>query len=168
MSEDVENRPEGASPDAGGASGGRRRFINWLLGTSVGGLAASVLYPVGRFLSPPEVPEATTNEVEVGAANDPDFIEKGFKIVRFGAEPVIVVRVAEEDFRAFAATCTHLDCIVEYRQDRELIWCWCHNGIYDLRGRNIGGPPPRPLEPYTVHLVEKGAGMPKTLVVSRT
>jgi Rieske Fe-S protein len=160
------SRGDGGSTGGEGASG-RRTFINWLLGTSVGGLAAAVLYPVGRFLSPPEVPEATTNEVEVGSANDPDFADSGFKIVRFGAEPVIVVRIGDDDFRAFAATCTHLDCIVEYRKDRELIWCWCHNGVYDLRGLNIGGPPPRPLEPYQVHLVDKGAGAPKTIVVSR-
>jgi Rieske Fe-S protein len=79
---------------------------------------------------------------------------------------VIVVRVSDTDYRAFAATCTHLDCIVEYRQDKELIWCWCHNGAYDLQGRNVAGPPPRPLQQFAVHLVAKGAG-PKTIVVAK-
>lgn len=146
---------------------GRRRFVNWLLGCSATGLLASILYPVLRFVSPPEVPEAPANQIEAGSTNDAELLERGFKIVRFGAEPVIVVRVAEADYRAFAATCTHLDCIVEYRQDRRLIWCWCHNGVYDLTGRNIAGPPPRPLAAFTVHLVEKSAGQPATIVVSR-
>jgi Rieske Fe-S protein len=88
---------------------GRRSFLNWFLGTALGALAGSILYPVFRFLSPPRVPEAATHEVEAGAADDPELIEKGFRIVRFGAEPVILIRAADGDLRAFAATCTHLD-----------------------------------------------------------
>lgn len=153
--------------EPGEHSSGRRRFLNWLLGTSGGALAVSVLYPVVRFLSPPRVPEASTNQVEAGSTNDPDLLEKGFKIVRFGAEPVILVRVAEGDYRAFSATCTHLDCIVEFRRQRGVIWCNCHNGEYDLSGRNIAGPPPRPLTPYQVHVVAGEAGRPGTLVVAK-
>jgi Rieske Fe-S protein len=39
---------------------------------------------------------------------------------------------------------------VQYRKDMGLIWCACHNGKYDLNGRNVSGPPPRPLEAYKV------------------
>lgn len=146
----------------------RRSFVNWFLGTSVGALLAAVVYPVFAFLNPPERAEASANEVEAGAVNDPDFLEKGFKIVSFGAEPVIVLRVAEGTFRAFSATCTHLSCIVEYRKDKQLIWCNCHNGAFDLQGKNVAGPPPRPLESYSVHLVAKGTGQPDAVVVSRS
>ena len=68
----------------------RRGFINWFLGTSLGALTLSIVYPILRYISPPHIPEATTQEVEAGETNDPLFLEKGFKIVRFGAEPVIV------------------------------------------------------------------------------
>ncbi len=145
----------------------RRGFINWFLGTSFGALAASVLFPVVRFLSPPELPEATTNQVEAGPANEEIFLANGFKIVRFGQDPVIVVRVAEGEFRAFSATCTHLDCIVTYQQDRSRIFCNCHNGVYDLNGRNVAGPPPRPLEAFQVNLVPQGRGQAPLVVVSR-
>jgi cytochrome b6-f complex iron-sulfur subunit len=144
----------------------RRSFLNWLLGGSAAGLFASVVYPVARFVSPPDVPEAATNQIEAGSTSDPELVENGFKIVRFGSDPVIVVRVSDTEYRAFAATCTHLDCIVEYRQDKRLLWCWCHNGAYDLQGRNVAGPPPRPLEAYQVNLVEK-TGQPATIVVTR-
>jgi Rieske Fe-S protein len=73
-------------------------------------------------------------------------------IVRFGNKPVIVVRTAAGEVRAFSATCTHLDCTVQYRKDFGSIWCACHNGRYDLNGRNIAGPPPRPLDPYRVSI----------------
>lgn len=145
----------------------RRSFLNWFLGSSVTALFVSIIYPVARFLSPPEQPEAATNEVQAGPTNDPDLVEKGFKIIRFGNQPVIVVKLSETDIRAFSAVCTHLACIVEFRKTHHDIFCNCHNGEYDLHGRNIAGPPPRPLVPYNVHILEKGAGQPGTIVVSR-
>lgn len=146
----------------------RRRLLNWFLGGTTGALLASVLYPVLRFISPPEAPEASTNQVEAGPTNDPEFLGRGFKIVRFGNEPVIVIRLSDNEFRAFAATCTHLDCIVEYQEGRSRIWCNCHNGEYSLRGQVVSGPPPKPLEPFQVDLVFQGSDQPRTVVVTRT
>ena len=143
----------------------RRRFLNWFLGTSFGALIASVIYPVIRFITPPHIAEASTQQADAGDASDPIWRQKGFKIVRFGAEAVIVVRVADTDFRAFSATCTHLDCIVGYQSDRQRMFCNCHGGVYDLTGRNVSGPPPRPLTAYKVNLVPKGAS--STIVVSK-
>ncbi len=151
-----------------GAPGKRRNFLAWFLGASVTALLASIIYPIARFLSPPNQPESATNEVQVGPTNDPDLVEKGFKVIPFGNQPVIVIKLSDTEFRAFTATCTHLACIVEFRKAQRDIFCNCHNGQYDLTGRNIAGPPPRPLTPLTVHLVEKGAGQPATIVVSRT
>ena len=51
-----------------------------------------------------------------------------------------------------AAVCTHLGCTVQYRGADRTIWCACHNGLYDLEGHNVSGPPPRPLEVYVVHV----------------
>ena len=151
------------SSDAADAtfSNPRRNFLNWFLGTTAGALTLSVLYPLVRYVSPPHVPEAATNEVEAGATNDPELAEKGFKIIRFGAEPVLLVKLSDTEFRAFSATCTHLDCIVGYQKERNRIWCNCHNGEYDLNGRNVGGPPPKPLTPYKVHVASN------TVVVSK-
>jgi Rieske Fe-S protein len=82
-------------------------------------------------------------------------------------EPVILIRVNETEFRALSATCTHLDCIVGYRKDLSRIWCNCHNGQYDLNGRNVAGPPPRPLTPFKVNVTAGKAGQPGTIVVSK-
>jgi Rieske Fe-S protein len=140
--------------------------MNWFLGTSTGALFVSIVYPVFRFISPPNIPEAATAQVEAGPVNDPEIIEKGFKIIRFGADPVILIRAADGDFRAFAGTCTHLDCIVEFQSDQQRIWCNCHNGEYNLSGQVVAGPPPKPLEEYKVDLVPSDSG-PQTVVISR-
>jgi cytochrome b6-f complex iron-sulfur subunit len=147
---------------------GRRSFLTWFLGGSVTALLASIAYPIARFLGTPKVPEAATNQVQAGPTNDPEFVEKGFKIVPFGNEPVIVIKLSETDIRAFSAVCTHLACIVEFQKAKQDIFCNCHNGVYDLHGRNIAGPPPRPLNPYQVHIVEGGAGQPGMVVISKT
>ena len=144
----------------------RRTLINWFLGTSFGALALSIFYPILRFATPPRIAEANTNQVEAGDVNDAELREKGYKILRFGAEPVILLKAADNDFRAFSATCTHLDCIVGYQKEQTRIYCNCHGGCYDLQGRNVAGPPPRPLTPYKVNLVAKGSG-PNLIVVSK-
>ncbi|HUP46071.1 MAG TPA: ubiquinol-cytochrome c reductase iron-sulfur subunit [Thermoanaerobaculia bacterium] len=144
----------------------RRRLLNWFLGTSFGALLLSILYPLIRFVTPPRIAEASMNEVEAGLIDDAELRERGFKIVRFGADPVILVRTADAKFYAYSATCTHLDCIVGFQKDHNRIWCNCHGGGYDLQGRNISGPPPRPLTPYKVNLAASGSG-PETIVISK-
>jgi Rieske Fe-S protein len=129
----------------------RRRFVNFLIGGGLIGWLGSVLYPVFSFLKPPEVVEAGVGSVSAGMVED--IALNSGQIVRYGRSPVILIRTTDGEFRAFAATCTHLDCIVQYRDDLEHIWCACHNGHYDLQGRNISGPPPRPLAQYDVNVV---------------
>jgi cytochrome b6-f complex iron-sulfur subunit len=144
---------------------GRRRFLNWFLNSSLVALFAAVGYPVVRFMSPPAAPESSTSRVEAGRTNDPELLEKGYKIVRFGPEPVILIRVAPGDLRAYSATCTHLACIVEYQQAKRRIWCNCHNGEYNLHGQVVAGPPPKPLAKYDVHVL--GAADAGTIVISK-
>jgi Rieske Fe-S protein len=38
----------------------------------------------------------------------------------------------------------------------ELIWCACHNGRFDLQGRVLDGPPPRPLARHLVQRDDDG------------
>lgn len=129
----------------------RRKFLNLVLGVGLLGWIASILYPVFSYLKPPKVAEANVDSIKAGLA--PDFKNNDAKILKFGRKPIILIRTVSGDFKAFSATCTHLDCIVQYRKDTKQIWCACHNGIYDLRGRNISGPPPRPLEAFNVKII---------------
>jgi len=129
---------------------GRRRVVELFLG---GGLLASFLsfvYPVIRYLVPP--PVADLGGDEVVAAKVGELKANGSKIFRFGSRPGLLLLNAAGDYIALSATCTHLSCTVQYRADLHQVWCACHNGLYDLNGRNIAGPPPRPLEAFQVHI----------------
>ncbi|MFQ6115298.1 MAG: ubiquinol-cytochrome c reductase iron-sulfur subunit [bacterium] len=114
-------------------------------------LAASIIYPIIVFVFPPKQAEAVTTNVIAGKVGE--LVPNSGKIFKFGNKPGILINTPEGELRAFTAICTHLQCIVQYRSDFKHIWCACHNGHFDLFGKNIAGPPPRPLEQYKVNIV---------------
>jgi len=128
----------------------RRRWINLLLGSGVAASIISFVYPAIRYIIPPPVGESASRFVVAGKVGE--LKNNSGKIFKFGSRPALLVRLADGSYRAFSAVCTHLNCTVQYRSDLREIWCACHNGLYDLEGRNVGGPPPRPLEVYEVHI----------------
>ncbi|HLG14463.1 MAG TPA: Rieske 2Fe-2S domain-containing protein [Blastocatellia bacterium] len=128
---------------------GRRKFLDYLLGTSIGATLVAIFYPVIKFMTPPEVIESAQNSVVAGKVKE--LAANSGIIFKFGNKPGILIRTPSGELKAFTAVCTHLDCIVQYRPDMKQIWCACHNGQYNLSGQNVGGPPPRPLEEYVVN-----------------
>ena len=137
------------APLAQGAKPARRSLLNWLLGVGVIGWAASVLYPVLRYLRP--LSEAGAGSPLKLTAEELAILGKShFVIARSGTRKVIVFEAAGE-LHALDAKCTHEGCTVQFVPGDSLLWCACHNGMYDLAGRNVAGPPPRPLEAFEVH-----------------
>jgi len=126
---------------------------NWLLHGLQAGIAATlaaVVYPVVRFVRPRPATNSgaleivapyRVNELRVDAEGHwpPPF--------NFGGQPCLIIRTEDGEVRAFNAVCTHLECTVEFRPLKADIFCNCHNGIYNLNGRNVSGPPPRPSKP---------------------
>lgn len=121
-----------------------------LLGGGLFASALSFIYPVLRYLVPPRVTDMGADTVVAGKVGE--LRPNSGKIFRFGSRPGLLVLGADGQYRALSAICTHLGCTVQYRGDQHQIWCACHNGMYDLAGRNTSGPPPRPLEQYDVHV----------------
>jgi Rieske Fe-S protein len=61
-------------------------------------------------------------------------------------DPCLLIRTRDGKLLAYSQKCTHLSCAVVPEIDEGIIKCPCHEGIFDLAtGRNIAGPPPRPL-----------------------
>ncbi len=142
----------------------RRGFLDGLLGLGFVSTAASVLYPVWRFVIPPANAEPATNSIVAGKVSE--FKPNTGALLKFGTKPAILIRTTDGDFRAFTAVCTHLECTVQYKPETSQIWCACHNGLYDLAGNVVSGPPPRPLESFAVNL--RGDPGQEDVVISRT
>lgn len=138
---------------------------------------AAIFYPAACFLRPRKAMVSGSLEIVApfkvdalpGAAPNPfDFAGKPCLIVLTpeGAKRLAQnQRLQTDDVKAFNAICTHVDCTVRYRPDKGDIFCNCHNGIYDLNGGNVSGPPPRPLDSYKVVL--RGEPGHEEIVVSR-
>lgn len=132
----------------------RKEFLDRLLGIAATAVAASIVYPIVRFLIPPASGEANVNQVKLPFGRKDIAAEASkSKTFRFGRKLGIIVLMPDDELRAFSAECTHLDCIVQNVPKEGVLWCACHNGRYDLTGKNISGPPPRPLARYAVNEV---------------
>lgn len=120
----------------------RRQFLNGIIGGWAGALAASFLYPVLRFVFPPE---REPDQVILPLADYSGMAPNSVKIFPWGSKPGLLKKTDGGELIAFVAVCTHLDCNVTYRADQRKFFCACHEGWYDEKGINIGGPPPKPL-----------------------
>lgn len=69
-------------------------------------------------------------------------------------DPCLLIRTHAGELLAYDQKCTHLSCAVIPKLDEGILYCPCHEGIFDLAtGRNIAGPPPRPLPAIELEVV---------------
>lgn len=121
----------------------RRQFIQVGI-AAVGAAWAGTALQSQVFPSTSGVQEA--KPVEIPLAELP---VGGVKMIIYGGTPAIVLRTPES-IKAFSLICTHLGCIVQWQAAQQEFYCPCHDGRFDQFGEVISGPPPIPLEAFTV------------------
>ena len=142
----------------------RRTFLGYIT-AAMGAFVATVAgVPVlGAFVSP--ALQKRSSGQWVSAGNVANFVMHQPKMVGFtivkkdgwveARQPrvVWVVRRGEKDFLVYNAQCTHLGCIVDWKDSGlggKLGWNFyspCHGGVFAMDdGRVLTGPPPRPLD----------------------
>jgi cytochrome b6-f complex iron-sulfur subunit len=134
----------------------RRSFLDLLLSVSAVAWLGSALYPVLRYLKPLSLP-GPSGPVRLTRAEVAKVEVDKFAIIPVGRERLLVFEDPKGELRALDAKCTHEGCTVRYVARDALIWCACHNGRFDLEGRVLAGPPPRPLARHTVLRDSEGA-----------
>ncbi|MEO8518092.1 MAG: TQO small subunit DoxD [Dermatophilaceae bacterium] len=130
--------------------GGITALIGRVLGRS-STPTAQAAGPVGSTPSPatstpaPDIVVAAASAVPVGGA---------VSFTAADGNPAWVVHPSGDTFVAFSAVCTHLGCTVRFEQSTAELFCPCHGGLYDARnGQVLQGPPPSPLPPIAVQVV---------------
>ena len=143
----------------------RRDFAKFLVLTSgafVAGqawIAAEQLVRHRRRATNPRLKIASLSEIPPGT----------FKTFSYPNEHdrCVLVRLKDGELVAFSQACTHLSCAVIPKLEEGVFLCPCHEGYFDLRtGRNIAGPPPRPLP--RIALATEGDDLYATGVDERT
>jgi menaquinol-cytochrome c reductase iron-sulfur subunit len=51
------------------------------------------------------------------------------------------------DVTILSPICTHLGCPIRWQAKRSSFVCPCHGAVFDADGKNVAGPPPRPMDP---------------------
>ena len=64
-----------------------------------------------------------------------------------------VLTADRRQFIVYDPKCTHLGCPYRWDPGRKQFLCPCHNAVFDVDGRIVSGPPPRPLDRYPVKVV---------------
>jgi cytochrome b6-f complex iron-sulfur subunit len=129
---------------------GRRSFLLRLSWTGLSLFLAAFLAAVLRFFWP-RVSSRPASAFQVGF---PDDYRPG-QVVYLPGRKLFIVR-DEKGFLCLSARCTHLGCLVVWNRDHHMFLCPCHGGKYDAEGRNVEGPPPRPLDLFALRLDENG------------
>ena len=94
--------------------------------------------------------EVTADEIVIRLSAVPAFAQPDAILVIYEAN-VIVLHVADTDYRAFSNICTHAGCgITTFVDDR--FRCQCHGSEYDMQGQNVVGPALFPLKRYDVNV----------------
>lgn len=137
----------------------RRAFARVALGGVGLCYAAAIGYPVYRYLKSPVEKAAAMAAVTEITLKDAQKLPAGSALIfRFGVEPCLLIHHTDGKWVALSAKCTHLGCTVQYEAEKNRIHCACHGGVYDpTTGRNLSGPPPKPLKSFVVREVTNTA-----------
>ena len=129
----------------------RRNFLDWIIRGGIFATLSGMILPALSYVWP-VMGRGPSNEMEeVGRVDDVP-VGSAKKVI-VGGSALLLIRTASE-FKAYSAICTHLGCIVDWDIQKKEIVCPCHAGVFDVEGRNVSGPPPKPLASYRVNVTD--------------
>lgn len=135
----------------------RRHFLSRFVLGAASVVAAALAVPlIGYFLSPAlrkKSQETTIPLIAMSAvpAGTPIFVTYQ-ETVRDGwvtsqeSMGAWVVTRDDKTFTVFDPHCTHLGCLYAWNPGLKRFQCPCHGSIFDIDGKVLAGPAPRPLD----------------------
>lgn len=143
----------------------RREFLSKSIVAIGSFIGASLLYTVGKFVISPSLKKRANSWAEVGPVEELKddvptratyTIERSDGwIERTDIKTAWVRRYADGRYDVFDPKCTHLGCPYYWDEASKSFLCPCHTAGFDITGKVIAGPPPKPLSKYA-YKVEKG------------
>jgi Rieske Fe-S protein len=126
----------------------RRTYLNTLFFGWVAAFFSGSLFAVMKFAFP-----TLGKEPDFVVLNRKDFTDLPVNSVKrfaWGGTVGLYLTKADGGVLALKGVCTHMECNVDYKPAEKKFYCACHEGWFDENGINIAGPPPKPLEIFTI------------------
>jgi Rieske Fe-S protein len=140
----------------------RRQFLNTLFGGSLLAFFSGTFFPLAKFAFP-----TLGKEPDFVVLDNKDFVnipKNSAKAFAWGGVLGLYLKKEDGSVAALKGVCTHMECNVDYKPAEKKFYCACHKGWFDETGKNIAGPPPKPLEVFEIMkkgekliIVRKGA-----------
>lgn len=138
----------------------RRRFLGYAIAGIFSTIAASLGGAAAGYLRGPSVGAGPGPWVSLGSIRDfqpdvPTEVVCRFPSVAAGRADVrqrrvYVLRPTNGRVLVLSTECPHLGCGVHWDSAIRQYVCPCHGGTFDVEGRVLAGPPPRPLGRYSL------------------
>lgn len=157
--------PDRGSPGFHTPVGSRRQLFRWVTASAAALIGLGLAIPlVGYVISPalkrrewPWVEVGEVDKVPVGTPIQLDHVQAlsdGWMTTK-AHKAVWAVKQPDGEVTVFSPICTHLGCGYRWDDGERRFKCPCHGSVYDLTGRVLAGPAPRPLDRLPVK-VENG------------
>ena len=137
-------------------SGTRREFFKWVTWLSSSVIGLSLAVPLIGYVISPALTRRKESWMAVGKVEDLPVSEpkdldyavtvKDGYLETKKTKAVWAIKHQDGTVTVFSPICPHLGCGYRWdAQDREFK-CPCHGSVYDMNGRVLAGPAPRPLD----------------------
>ena len=135
----------------------RRKFLGIFVGAVAAAVAAALAVPlIGYFLNPVFAKRGAQTKIAIARASEipigvPAFVPyevaaRDGWLTTTTSQGAWIVTQDGKDFVIFDPHCTHLGCLYYWEASKNLFQCPCHGGQFDISGKVLAGPPPRPLD----------------------
>lgn len=137
-------------------SDSRRKFLGYAIGGITGAIALGYAVPLVTYLVKPSLKKTEEPWEEVCClasipVDEPkdmtftSYVTTGWEHRKVERD-VWVVRKPDGSITVFSPICPHLGCGYHWDDASRHFVCPCHLSIYDINGKVLGGPAPRPLD----------------------
>ena len=150
------SNPHSSASASMNPDGTRRRFFELVIKASAGLIGLSLAVPLlGYLISPAlkrrkqqwvdvasaaELPSGVPTQLEYVATVQDGYLESKTQ------KAVWAVKQPNGEVTVFSPMCTHLGCGYHWDGAGQQFKCPCHGSAFDVSGRVVGGPAPRPLD----------------------
>lgn len=137
-------------------TGSRRTFFAWMIGLSTTLIGLGLAIPFAGYVISPALKRRKSSWNELGNIGDlrpgepqelefVNTVKDGWRTTTV-KKVVWAVKQPEGSVVVYSPICPHLGCGYRWDGEDKKFKCPCHGSVYDVTGKVLAGPAPRPLD----------------------